>query len=168
MIKYKGINRWISMIRKEKDMIIREYTSSDCKSLSELFYNTVHSVNAKDYSEKQLGVWATGDVNLKEWNRSFLEHITVVAVENDIIIGFGDIDKSGYLDRLFVHKDYQKQGIATAICDELEKAVNVEKITTHASITARPFFEKRGYKVIKEQQIERNGVYLTNFKMEKQ
>lgn len=30
-------------------MIIREYQSADCKELTELFYNTVHTVNAKDY-----------------------------------------------------------------------------------------------------------------------
>ena len=83
-----------------------------------------------------------------------------------MIVGFGDIDKTGYLDRLFVHKDYQRQGIASAICDELEQAVNVNKIITHASITAKPFFERRGYKVIKEQQITRNGVSLTNYVME--
>lgn len=72
----------------------------------------------------------------------------------------------GYLDRLFVHADYQKKGIATAICNRLEQAVQ-GKITTHASITAKPFFEKRSYKVVKEQQVERQGIYLINFCMEK-
>ena len=96
-------------------MIIREYEETDCKYLTELFYDTVHSVNAKDYTEEQLNAWATGSVNLKEWNKSLLEHFTVVAVEDNIIVGFGDIDKMGYLDRLYVHKDYQNRGIATGI-----------------------------------------------------
>ncbi|MBN1045723.1 GNAT family N-acetyltransferase [Clostridium botulinum] len=148
-------------------MIIREYTSADCNSLAELFYNTVHSINEKDYNEEQLNVWATGRVNFEAWNRSFLEHFTVVAVDDDVIVGFGDIDKTGYLDRLFVHKNYQKRGIAKAICDELEKKVNTEKFITHASITARPFFEKRGYRVLKEQQVEREGIILSNYVMEK-
>lgn len=150
-----------------KNIIIRDYNSEDCNNLAELFYNTVHSVNAKDYSEEQLNVWATGNIDLDQWNNSFLEHFTVVAVEDDIIVGFGDIDKTGYLDRLFVHKDYQRRGIATAICNELEKVINRSKITTHASITARPFFEKRGYKVIKEQEVERRGIVLKNYFMEK-
>ncbi|NFN95738.1 GNAT family N-acetyltransferase [Clostridium botulinum] len=148
-------------------MIIREYTSADCNSLAELFYNTVHSINEKDYSEEQLNVWATGRVNFEAWNRSFLEHFTVVAVDDDVIVGFGDIDKTGYLDRLFVHKNYQKRGVAKAICDELEKKVNTERFITHASITARPFFEKRGYRVLKEQQVEREGIILLNYVMEK-
>lgn len=147
-------------------MIIREYQSSDCKELTELFYNTVHTVNSSDYTKEQLNVWATGHVDLEKWNQSFQKHYSVVAVENEVIIGFGDIDKNGYLDRLFVHADYQGKGIATAICNELEQSIE-GKIVTHASITARPFFEKRGYKVIKEQQVEKQGIFLTNFVMQK-
>ncbi len=91
---------------------------------------------------------------------------TLIAAKNNITAGFGNIDKTGYLDRLFVLKDYQREGIATAICDKLEQSVQT-KITTHASITARPFFEKRGYTVIRQQQIKRQGIILTNFVMEK-
>lgn len=51
-------------------MLIREYQLSDCKELAELFYNTVHTVNAKDYTIEQLNVWATGQMELEKWNRS--------------------------------------------------------------------------------------------------
>ena len=99
-------------------MQLREYEPADCEQMAELFYQTVHSVNAKDYTEEQLNVWATGKVDLHEWDKSFQEHRTIVAVEGDEIVGFGDIDRTGYLDRLFVHKDHQREGIASAICDE--------------------------------------------------
>ena len=149
-------------------MTIRQYEPADCENLARLFYETVHTINAKDYSQEQLNVWATDNIDLEVWNKSLSEHYTVVGVENNIIVGFGDIDKSGYLDRLYVHKGYQRQGIATAICNKLEQAVKVNKIITHASITAKPFFEQRGFKVVKEQQVERNGIALTNYVMEKQ
>lgn len=148
-------------------MFFRKYQPSDCKELTELFYNTVHAVNAKDYTKEQLDVWATGQIDLKKWNQSLQEHFSIVAVTDGIIVGFGDIDRTGYLDRLYVHSGYQRKGIATAICNQLESAVP-ENIVTHASITARPFFEKRGYKVVKEQQVERQGIFLTNFIMEKE
>ena len=154
-----------SNLTEGTEMLIREYTTSDCERLAELFYETVHSVNAKDYTKEQLDVWGTGDVDLSVWDKSFLEHKTLVAVEKDVIVGFGDIDNTGYLDRLYVHKDYQRQGVATVLCDKLE--CGFDKITTHASITAKPFFESRGYKVIKEQQVERRGISLTNYVMEK-
>lgn len=148
-------------------MVIREYQPCDCKELASLFYNTVHIINAVDYSQEQLDAWATGKVDLEKWNQSFQENYCIVAVDDNGIVGFGDIDKTGYLDRLFVHADYQGRGIATAICDKLEQAVQ-NNVVTHASITARPFFEKRGYKIIKERQVERQGLFLTNFVMEKE
>ncbi len=83
---------------------------------------------------------ATGNVDLAGWNQSFLEHVTLVAEEQGRIIGFADMDKTGYLDRLYVHRDYQRQGVAAALCDRLEAAVSGD-ITTHASITARPFLK---------------------------
>lgn len=145
-------------------MLIREYQPSDCKELTALFYNTVHTVNAKDYTKEQLDAWATGQENLKKWNQSLQEHFSIVAVDAGIIVGFGDIDKTGYLDRLFVHSGYQGKGIGTAVCNRLEPAVQ-ENIVTHASITAKPFFEKRGYKLIKKQQVARHGIFLANFVM---
>lgn len=147
--------------------MIRKYLPSDCEETAELFYQTVHTVNAGDYTKEQLDAWASGRIDPAEWNQSFLEHITVVAVEQGRIVGFGDMDSSGYLDRLYVHKDFQSQGIASAICDELEQAVDVEEIVTHASITAKGFFERRGYRVVKEQRVVRSGVYLTNYRMVK-
>ncbi len=147
-------------------MVIRKYQQTDCEKLVDLFYRTVHTVNAKDYTKEQLSAWATGSVDLQKWNNSFLEHYSLVAVEGNTIVGFGDIDKTGYLDRLYVHKDYQRKGVATAICNGLERAVQ-GKITTHASITARPFFEKRRYVVLKEQCVKRQGIVLTNYVMEK-
>ncbi len=151
----------------EETIPLRKYRSEDCEELARLFYDTVHTVNARDYREDQLNVWATGQVDLERWNQSFLSHETIVATENGIIIGFGDMDETGYLDRLYVHKDHQGKGVAFSICRELEKIVSAPRYTTHASITARPFFEKRGYRVVKEQQVERQGVYLTNYVMEK-
>ena len=57
-------------------MTIREYRSSDLREIVELFYDTVHTVNARDYTPEQLNAWADGRVDLAEWGRSLMEHIT--------------------------------------------------------------------------------------------
>lgn len=159
------------MENEEMEMRIRRYDQTDCEEITALFYETVHSINAKDYTKEQLDVWAKKDVDIPMWNQSFLSHYTLVAAEEAKIIGFGDMDPSGYLDRLYVHKDYQGRGVATALCDALESwaflKCRAKKVTTHASVTARPFFEMRGYLVIREQQVERSGIFLKNFVMEK-
>lgn len=163
MDEYRSLNCFIK--GGAPDMLIRKYHPSDCPRLAKLFYQTVHEVNKQDYTKEQLNAWATGEVDLSAWNHSFLEHYALVAVEGDEILGFGDIDETGYLDRLYVHKDHQREGIASRLCDKLEAHVS-GNIRTHASITAKPFFQNRGYKIIKEQQVERRGIPLTNFVME--
>lgn len=147
-------------------MQLRPYRTQDCPALAGLFYDTVHTVNARDYTPPQLDAWADGHVDIAAWDRSLSEHHSLVAVWDGVIVGFGDMASDGYLDRLYVHKDYQGRGIATALCDALERAVP-GPYTTHASITARPFFEHRGYRVVREQQVERKGILLANFVMQK-
>lgn len=148
------------------EICLRDYRPDDCEALAALFYETVHAVNKKDYTPAQLDAWATGTVDLAAWNASFSAHKTVVAWSGGKIVGFGDMDERGYLDRLYVHRDFQGRKIATAICDELERAVG-GGYSVHASITARPFFENRGYRTVARQEVFRRGVALRNYKMEK-
>ena len=132
-----------------------------------VFCESVHAIEETDYSSAQLDAWASGSVDLEEWNESFLGHFTVIAEVDGAIVGFGDIDEAGYLDRLFVHPNHQRQGIASAICDALEVSVPeaVSTITVSASIPARSFFEHRGYTVVRRQEVRRNGEILVNYAM---
>ncbi|WP_410508813.1 GNAT family N-acetyltransferase [Methanosarcina hadiensis] len=149
---------------------VRLYRPEDCKEIVGLFYDTVHTVNLKDYSPAQLDAWAPEEIDMDVWDKSLSNNHTVVVEINGLIAGFGDMDDAGYFDRLFVHRDFQGQGIATTITNELEKYAQqngIMVITTQASITAKPFFEKRDYRVVKKQNVERKGQILTNFVMEK-
>lgn len=145
---------------------IRRYRPEDLDELSALFYDTVHSVNIRDYTKTQVNAW-TGRIDKAEWNESFLSHNTLVAVDGEKIVGFGDMSSDGYLDRLYVHKDRQRCGIATALCDRLEKSVRSESYTVRSSLTAKPFFLQRGYETVREEDTELNGVPLKSFVMEK-
>lgn len=142
-------------------MEIRRYERDDLEKIIRLFRDTVHKVNIKDYTQKQVDVWAPDSIDMDEWDKTLFEHYTFVVVKDDVIIGFEDIDVSGYLDRLYVHYDYLRQGVATLLCAKLESMIDSDlTIITHASVTAKPFFEKRGYRVVKEQFVERKGVFL--------
>ena len=111
-------------------MTIRPYRPSDLPEITELFYDTVHTVNAGDYTPEQLDAWADGTPDTAEWGRTLAEHTAFVAMEGETLVGFGDMDASGYLDRLYVHKDFQRRGIASALCGALEAAVGTERIVT--------------------------------------
>ena len=148
-------------------MILRAYRPSDLPEILELFYDTVHTVNAGDYTAEQLDAWADGAPDTEEWGRTLSEHTALAAVEDGKLAGFGDMASPGFLDRLYVHRDYQRRGIASALCAALEEAAEGDRMVTHASITARPFFEARGYRVLRAQSVVRHGVPLTNYVMEK-
>ena len=154
-------------------MKIREYQDSDIKQIVLLFYETVHSVNTVDYSIEQLHAWAPRkeiEKKLKGWNIFLGNNITYVAEINGKIVGFVDMSYRGYLDRLYTHKDYLRQGIATALVNKVEsvaRKIRLSEIHTEASVTARPFFEAHGYEVMRAQNVERMGVTLPNFHMRK-
>lgn len=152
-------------------MVIRHYKASDRNALAQLFYDTVHEINKRDYTREQLDAWATGRVDLEKWNQSFLKHETLVAETDHKIVSFADMDISvGYLDRLFVHKHYQGNKIASSLLHRLEEyaiKAGITSFKTYASITAKSFFEKQGYIVDSENTVLRNGIKLINYKMTK-
>ena len=136
--------------------------------LTRLFYCTVHAVCERDYTPQELEAWAPAPPDAAQWNESFLKHRTLVAVCGGELAGFADLDEAAaYLDRLYVHENWQRHGVATALCDRLEAFCRGRTVTTHASITARPFFLARGYEVVRRQQVPRYGLLLTNFVMQK-
>ena len=148
-------------------MTLRPYRTGDLAAIAALFYESVHTLCRGDYTTEQLDAWATGSIDEEAWDASFRAHHTLVAEENGVLLGFADMAEDGYLDRLYVHPVHTKKGVATALVNALEAACPAAQFTTHASMTARPFFEKRGYRVEQEQQIVRRGVTLTNFVMKK-
>ncbi|SDM33679.1 putative acetyltransferase [Paenibacillus sp. OK060] len=155
-------------------MEIRKFHVSDISQIVMLFYETVHSVNKKDYTQEQLDAWASKDdeeLRLESWKDSMSNNITYVALIDGRVVGFSDMTHKGHLDRLYVHKDFQGQGIASSLVSVLESEANrlgLTELDTDASITAKPFFEHHGYQLVQSQCVERKGIKLVNFKMIKE
>lgn len=151
-------------------MNLRLYRAEDCETLMRLFYDTVHAVNAADYGPYQLAAWAPAQMDKEHWEAMLARHHTLVAEEAGQILGFGDLEGVDYFDHLFVHKDHQGRGVATAIAREIEAEARrrgCRCLRVAASITAKPFFERRGYRVCRRQEVECRGQILVNFAMEK-
>ncbi len=148
-------------------MEIRDWERGDLDAVLALFYEAVHASCVGDYTQAQVDAWADGDPDREAWARSLEEHDSLVALLDGGIVGFGDIDQTGYLDRLYVHKDFQRRGVATALCDRLEARAAGRAVCVHASVTALPFFLRRGYRLVRPQTVWRKGVALRNFILEK-
>ncbi len=149
---------------------IRPYKPSDTPAIVKLFREAVHAIAIRHYSKEQAAVWAPENIDQDKWQRSLEKNITYVAEIDSIIVGFADMSHEGYLDRLYVHKDYQARGIAFRLMKKIEQEarnLGLTKITTDCSITAKIPAERMGFKVVKEQTVIREGIQLTNYVMEK-
>ncbi|WP_270087329.1 GNAT family N-acetyltransferase [Sphingobacterium sp. SYP-B4668] len=140
------------------------------KEMQTLFVETIHAICNNDYTPQQIAAWTAGIENQSRWEDRLLNQFVVVAKKENLIVGFCTFDKKEYLDMLFVHKDFQRQGIANLLYQKIEQEAirrHGVKLMVDASITARPFFEKMGFFVVTEQTVIRKGVTLTNYEMTK-
>lgn len=151
-------------------MRTRLYMPKDLDDVLKLFYESVHSICMNDYTSEQLDAWAPKNPDVYRWEASLNKNHTLVIEKNNHIVGFGNVGETGYLDRLFVDKNYLRQGIASTLVEQLEKYARMKGIVfmnTSASITSKPFFESQGYIVLEEQIVERKGVRIKRYLMEK-
>lgn len=151
-------------------LTIRKATSFDLDSITQLFSETIEAVNANDYSPQQINAWKKGALNKDKWLRKISEQYFLVCVTANNIVGFGSITQEGYLDFMYVDKDHQGRGVASKIYDLLEKFAidkEIDKIVSDVSITAKPFFERKGFEVLQQQQVDIDIIKLINYKMQK-
>ncbi|MBU2115276.1 MAG: GNAT family N-acetyltransferase [Gammaproteobacteria bacterium] len=149
---------------------IRPYQPGEEPQLRELFYNTVHNVNQRDYDDAQRNAWAPAQYDKNAWAMRMQESEPFVALDNDTIVGFADVQPDGYIDFFFCHHAYQGKGVGKALMQHILKTgkrYGVKRFYADVSLTAKPFFEHYGFAVLRQQQKEVRGVVLTNFLMEK-
>lgn len=154
------------------DINIRQASLNDLHAIRELFYNTIHAVNIKDYNANQIEVWSANRDNEELWRNRVNSQYFIVAEHNREIVGFTSLALDGCLDLMFVHQHYQGKGIAAVLLTEVEDYavdnLSVKTLITHASITAKPFFLKKGFEIVKQQTVNVQGIHLTNYVMQKE
>ncbi|QDT11216.1 GNAT family N-acetyltransferase [Stieleria marina] len=149
--------------------MLRSWTVSDSADCLTLFRDCIRRVCADDYTPEQINAWASPQIVFDDWAQRFQNRSAYVACQRDAIVGFIDMDDFGYLDRLFVSADHQRQGIARRLVDQVvadAKRLGCQRIKTEASLTARPFFQSMGFAVVKQQVVECSQVQMINFQMQ--
>lgn len=154
------------------ELVILDYNEDMLDEMMQLFYNTVHTVNAKDYRKEQLNSWAPLPLSSdkKFWEQRLKKSICKVAFIKNIMVGFAELLNDGHVETMYVHKDFQRQKVAASLIDELLQIAEQRKyntLTTEASITAKPFFEAFQFKVTRVKKKLHNGKDFTNYKMTK-
>jgi putative acetyltransferase len=150
---------------------IRPYEDKDAVATYDIFERAIHTTAAGHYSEEQLDAWAPRDLDasgLASWGARRAAAQTLVAVEDDEAVGFSDLVDGTLLDMLFVDPRFGRRGVASALISsivELARAGGAPHLETHASLVARPVFERHGFVVVTQQTPVIRGVAMTNFKM---
>lgn len=151
-------------------MIVRPYRDADLEPVAILSTETVRYVNTRDYSPEQVVAWAPRPPQLARWRERVAGLTLRVAEQNECIIGFCGLGGDGHVDLLYVDHRFQRQGVARTLYQQVEleaRRRGVRRLFTEASITARPFFERMGFAIIREQQVNFGGVMFLNYAMEK-
>ena len=150
-------------------MRIRPYEQADAAAIVALFYETVHRVAAADYTPEQLDAWAPEVPDPAAWHARMAPRHTLVAEDKGEILAFAELEEGGTLHMFYCRHDAQRQGIGSRLFGKIQNAargLGLRRMVAHASITARPFFERQGFRVVKQNRVEHHGVALTNFTME--
>jgi len=146
---------------------VRRYQEDDLDSVITVFQTSVRQIAARDYTPPQIAAWS--QVDRAAWRLRLRANLTLLAHYDGALAGFVSVEKGGYLDLLFTHPARQGMGTASRLLEAVEAALcGVETmLTTEASITARPFFSRRGFTVIAPQQVSVRGETFINYRMEK-
>jgi putative acetyltransferase len=149
---------------------IRAYAPSDLSAMIEIFRASVRVVARRDYSERQVMAWAPEEIDCAAWAKRYRHRQGWVAEVDGVLAGFSDLEPNGHLGMMYVHPDHQRCGVASALLGQIEEAARaqgLDRLYTEASITARPFFERRGFRLIAQQTVMVRGEELVNYRMEK-
>jgi putative acetyltransferase len=153
-------------------MRIRAFRNEDAKALSELFHASVREAGRCDYTLEQVEAWSPSPPDPARYIQRSLEDRTfLVAVDDDDEpVAYGDLKSDGHIDYLYCRPDVVGTGVASALYDELEAAARARgfsSISVNASEAARRLFLKKGFSVVRRNELIRMGVPIHNYSMEK-
>lgn len=149
-------------------MKLRRITAADLPALKELFCRSVYEIAGHDYTAAQCAAWTYAAHN-PQWAERFLNTWTLGVLIDNQLAGFANLETPKKLDCFYVHPAYQRQGVGTKLMEALvQEAVRLkaEMLTADVSLTARPFFERHGWKALHDNEIRRKEEILTNTTMQ--
>ena len=152
--------------------VVRAYQAEvDAAGTHAAFREAVLRTASSDYDTEQIAAWAgAADIDLARWDARRVAAHTFVAVVGGEIAGFADFLDAGLLDMLFVHPDHGRTGVARALVSKVQqeaRSAGLSTLHTHASRTARPAFERLGFRTIKDRPVNVvGGRVVPNYEMQ--
>src|SRR5947209_9108031 len=149
---------------------LRPFLAADVPILAAIFIAAIEELTVDDYSEAQREAWANGADDEERFGERLASELTLVATLQNSPVGFASLKGADHIRMLYVHPGAARQGVASMLCDALEKlaaARGAKSLTVDASDTAQEFFIKRGYVPNQRNTVTINGEWLANTTMQK-
>ncbi|MBX9820077.1 GNAT family N-acetyltransferase [Afipia birgiae] len=149
---------------------LRPFLPEDTPVLAAIYIASIDELAEEDYSDAQREAWAGGAEDEDKFGKRLASQLTLVATIESSPVGFASLKGKDHLDLLYVLPGFARQGVATSLCDALEKlagARGATSLTVEASDTAEPFFVKRGYTSQQRNTVSVGDEWLANTTMKK-
>jgi putative acetyltransferase len=149
---------------------LRPFLAADTPVLAAIFAASIQELTSDDYSEAQQEAWASAADDEEQFGQRLAGELTLIATLQNSPVGFASLRGNDHIDTLYVHPNAAGQGVASMLCDALEKLAGgrgAKNLTVDASDNAQPFFVKRGYVPMRRNTVTVQGEWLANTTMQK-
>jgi putative acetyltransferase len=149
---------------------LRPFLPDDTPVLAAILVASIEELTGDDYSEPQQAAWASAADDEEAFGKRLAGQLTLIATLQTSAVGFISLRGADHIDLLYVHPSAVGQGVATMLCDAVEKLAagrGAKHLTVDASDNASEFFLKRGYVATRRNTVTINGEWLANTTMQK-
>ena len=149
---------------------LRPFLAADTPVLAAIFAAAIEELTGDDYSEAQQQAWAGVAEDEEAFGKRLASELTLIATLQNSPVGFAALKGADHIDMLYVHPGAVGQGVASMLCDALERLAGsrgAKSLTVDASDNAEGFFKKRGYVAMQRNTVTVNGEWLANTTMQK-
>lgn len=148
---------------------LRAATHLDAEALADVLHRAVHGLTQRDYSEAQRRAWSPAPMEAERMRARIIDGRQVwLATRASALLGFIELETNGHIDCCYVAPEAARQGVASALYDQLEHTARkqgIAQLVVEASDSALAFFEKNGFHAVARQAVTRAGVSLHNTRM---
>ena len=151
-------------------MEIKPYTDDKAREVADVFHKSVHAIDTSLYSDEEKEAWAPTPPDYVQWAARLSEKKPFLAVVNERVVGFMNVQPDDHIDCAYIAPDFQRKGVAKKLYEHIEKIAaqqSIPRLYVEASKAAVSFFADRGFKIQRKNYVERSGIMLVNFTMEK-
>jgi putative acetyltransferase len=149
---------------------LRDFQAGDEPALRAVFHSAIHEVAIRDYTPVQVDAWAPPEYDAQAWAARVQALAPFVALVDGRVSGYADLQANGYVDHFYVAGWAGGQGVGGALMRRIlarAQELEIGELTSHASLTAQPFFAHFGFALVEHRVVDVRGVEMRNAAMRK-